>query len=88
MANGVVYVLAADEFTGQANDVDGGLYSWQERVKRSIPAKLCYALDAETGEELYSSGEQVTSFLHQSGIAVAGGRDLWHVRRNDLLLQR
>ncbi len=73
VSNGVVFVLAAGEFTGQANDVDGGLYSWQERVKRSIPAKL-YALDAETGKELYSSGEQVTSFLHQSGIAVAGGR--------------
>ncbi len=73
VANGVVFVLAAGEFTGQANDVDGGLYSWQDRVKRSIPAKL-YALDAETGRELYSSGDQVTSFLHQSGIAVAGGR--------------
>ncbi|MHB1865828.1 MAG: outer membrane protein assembly factor BamB family protein [Candidatus Saccharimonadales bacterium] len=73
VANGVVFVLAAGEFTGQANDVDGGLYSWQERVKRSIPAKL-YALDAETGKELYSSGDQVTSFLHQAGIAVAGGR--------------
>ncbi len=73
VANGVVFVLAAGEFTGQANDVDGGLYSWQERVKRSIPAKL-YALDAETGKVLYSSGDQVTSFLHQAGIAVAGGR--------------
>jgi len=73
VANGIVFVLAAGEFTGQANDVDGGLYSWQDRVKHSIPAKL-YALDAETGKELYSSGKQVTSFLHQSGIAVAGGR--------------
>jgi outer membrane protein assembly factor BamB len=73
VANGVVFVLAAGEFTGQANDIDGGLYSWQERVKRSIPAKL-YALDAETGKELYSSGDLVTSFLHQAGIAVAGGR--------------
>lgn len=73
VANNVVFVLASGEFTGQADDVEGGLYSWQDRVKRSIPAKL-YALDAETGEELYSSKEQVTSFLHQSGIAVAGGR--------------
>ncbi len=73
VANGVVYVLASGEFTGQANDIDGGLYSWQDRVKRSIPAKL-YALDAETGKVLYSSGDQVKSFLHQAGIAVAGGR--------------
>jgi outer membrane protein assembly factor BamB len=73
VANGVVFVLAAGEFTGQTNDVDGGLYSSEERIKRSIPAKL-YALDAVTGKELYSSGEQVSSFLHQAGIAVAGGR--------------
>ncbi len=73
VANGVVYVLAAGEFTGQANDIDGGLYSWEDRVKHSIPAKL-YALDAITGKELYSSGDQVKSFLHQAGIAVVGGR--------------
>jgi PQQ-like domain len=27
-----------------------------------------------TGKELYSSGDQIASFLHQAGIAVAGGR--------------
>lgn len=73
IANGVVFVLAAGEFTGQANDADGGLYSSEDRIKRSIPATL-YALDAETGKELFSSGKQITSFLHQSGIAVADGR--------------
>jgi outer membrane protein assembly factor BamB len=73
VANGVVFVLAAGEFTGQANDADGGLYSFEDRIKHSIPAKL-YALDATTGKELFSSGDQIASFLHQSGIAVAGGR--------------
>jgi outer membrane protein assembly factor BamB len=73
VANGVVFVLAAGEFTGQANDEDGGLYSFEDRIKRSIPAKL-YALDGATGKELYSSGDQIGSFLHQGGIAVAGGR--------------
>jgi outer membrane protein assembly factor BamB len=73
VANGVVFVLAAGEFTAQANDVEGGLFSWQERVKRSIPAKL-YALDAITGKELYSSGDQISSFLHQASVAVADGR--------------
>ena len=73
VANGVVFVLAAGEFTAQANDVEGGLFSWQERVKRSIPAKL-YALDAVTGKELYSSGDQISSFLHQAGVAVVDGR--------------
>jgi outer membrane protein assembly factor BamB len=73
VANGVVYVLAAGEFTAQANDEEGGLYSAEQRIKHSIPAKL-YALDALTGKELYSSGDQISSFLHQAGIAVAGGR--------------
>ncbi len=73
VANGVVFVLAAGEFTAQANDEDGGLYSFEDRIKHSIPAKL-YALDAVTGKELYSSGDQIASFLHQAGIAVAGGR--------------
>jgi hypothetical protein len=70
IVNGVVFVLAAGEFTGQANDAEGGLYSAAERLQRSVPAKL-FALDAKTGKELYSSGEQVTSFLHQAGLSVA-----------------
>jgi len=70
IVNGVVFVLAAGEFTGQANDAEGGLYSAAERLQRSVPAKL-FALDAKTGKELYSSGDQVTSFLHQAGLSVA-----------------
>ena len=73
ISNGVVFVLAAGEFTGQANDDVGGLFSAQDRIQRSVPAKL-YALDARTGKELYSSGDQVTSFLHQAGLSVAGGK--------------
>ena len=73
IANGVVYVLAGGEFTGQANDEEGGLYSAEERIQRSVPAKL-YALDALSGKELYSSGTQIASFLHQAGLAVADGR--------------
>ena len=73
ISNGVVFVLAAGEFTGQANDDVGGLFDAKERIQRSVPAKL-YALDALTGKELYSSGDQVTSFLHQAGLSVAGGK--------------
>jgi len=70
VVNGVVFVLAGGEFTGQANDAVGGLFSAEERIKRSVPAKL-FALDAVTGKELYSSGDQITSFLHQAGLSVA-----------------
>ncbi len=73
IVNGVVFVLAAGEYTGQANDAVGGLFSAQERIQRSVPAKL-YALDAVTGKELFSSGDQVKSFLHQAGLSVAGDK--------------
>ncbi len=71
IVNGVVFVLAAGEFTGQTNDQQGGLYSAADRIKRSVPAKL-FALDGVTGKELYSSGDQVASFLHQAGPSTAG----------------
>ena len=35
---------------------------------------MLYALDAETGKELYSSGNQISSFNHFSGLTVANGR--------------
>jgi hypothetical protein len=73
VANGLVFVLAGGEYTGQTNDVEGGLYSAVDRIKRSIPAKL-FVLDALTGKQLYSSDDQVVSFLHQAGLSVAGGR--------------
>jgi outer membrane protein assembly factor BamB len=38
-----------------------------------VPAKL-FALDAITGKELYSSGNQIPSFLHQAGLSVAGDK--------------
>jgi len=73
IANGVVFALAGGEFTGQANDAEGGLYSAEQRIAKSVPAKL-FLLDARTGKELYSSGDEVKSFLHQAGLSVAGGR--------------
>jgi hypothetical protein len=69
VANGIVFVLAGGEFTGQANDAVGGLFSAADRIQRSVPAKL-FALDAFTGKTLYSSGDQVGSFLHQAGLSV------------------
>ena len=73
VTNGVVFAVAAGEFTLQARDSTGSLVSAADRVAKSVPAKL-YALDALTGKELWSSGDQVSSFLHQSGIALASGR--------------
>ena len=73
IVNGVALTLAGGEFTGQANDTEGGLFSSPERIKRSVPAKL-FAVDALTGKELYSSGDQISSFLHQAGLSVVGDK--------------
>jgi len=42
------------------------------RIRASSHATL-YALDAQTGKELYSSGDQITSFVHFGGVSVANG---------------
>lgn len=73
IANGLIIEVAGGEFTGQTNDTEGGLYSAEDRIKRSVPAKL-FILDAQTGKQLYSSGDQVASFLHQAGPSIADGK--------------
>jgi outer membrane protein assembly factor BamB len=35
---------------------------------------VLYALDAQTGAELWSSGDQITSFNHFSSLSIANGR--------------
>jgi len=73
IANGVVFALGTGEWVRQANDREGGLYQADVRAQRSAPAVL-YALDAATGKELWSSGNQVTSFAHNGALSIANGR--------------
>jgi outer membrane protein assembly factor BamB len=73
VANGVVFALSSGENVRQANENQGGLFSAQQRAERSVHATL-YALDAESGKELYSSGDSITSFTHFASMAVANGR--------------
>lgn len=73
VANGMVFAYGSGESTTQAL-YDVGLYNTAEwRVANSTHAVL-YALDAKTGKELWSSGDQITSFNHFSGISLANGR--------------
>jgi outer membrane protein assembly factor BamB len=73
IANGIVFAYGSGENTRQAY-ADIGLADFSPlRIKASKHAVL-YALDAETGKELYSSGDQITSFNHFSGLSVANGR--------------
>jgi len=69
----VVYGYGSGENTEQAYP-DRGLFDNSPlRIKNSTHVTL-YALDAETGKELYSSGDQITSFAHFAGLSVANGR--------------
>ena len=73
IANGVVFSYGNGENTRQAY-ADRGLADFSPlRIKASGHAVL-YALDGETGKELYSSGDQIASFTHFSGLSVANGR--------------
>ncbi|HVW84536.1 MAG TPA: PQQ-binding-like beta-propeller repeat protein [Bryobacteraceae bacterium] len=73
IANGVVYAYGNGENTEQAYADRGLDDSSPLRIRNSTHAVL-YALDAETGKELYSSGDQIKAFNHFSGLTVANGR--------------
>lgn len=73
IANGVVYAYGSGENTRQAY-ADVGLADFSPlRIKASTKAVL-YALDAETGKELYSSGNLIDSWVHFGALSVANGR--------------
>jgi outer membrane protein assembly factor BamB len=74
IANGVVFGYGSGEDATQASyDIGLAYNSAANRVARSTHATL-YALDAQTGAELWSSGDQIKSFNHFSSLAVANGR--------------
>ncbi len=74
IANGVVFAYGSGEDAAQAT-VDIGLAynTAANRIARSTRAVL-YALDARTGEELWSSGDQIATFNHFTSLSVANGR--------------
>ena len=70
----MVYAYGSGENTVQSTP-EAGLRANTSaaRIANSTHATL-YALDAETGKELYSSGDQITSFVHFGGLSIANGR--------------
>jgi outer membrane protein assembly factor BamB len=85
VANGIAFVNAAGEDATQTvpdrawNEEGGTVYggglnsSSERRIPTSRRAAL-FALDALTGKELWSSGDQIKSWNHWSGLTVANGR--------------
>jgi len=73
VANGVVFGFGSGENTSQAYP-DLGLRDLSSlRIKASTHAVI-YALDGETGKELWSSGDQIKSWVHFGALTVANGR--------------
>jgi hypothetical protein len=73
VANGVVLALSSGEFTRQVSDA-GVLYTAQERIAKTTGHAVLYGFDAETGKELFSSGDAISSFTHFGALAVSDGR--------------
>jgi outer membrane protein assembly factor BamB len=72
VANGLVFSYGSGEDTEQAYPDVGLDDVATRRIPGSTHATL-YALDAETGKELWSSGDQIASWNHWSGISVGNG---------------
>jgi outer membrane protein assembly factor BamB len=67
VANGVVYVL----LSGKTSDESRGAIKAPAGLD---PNAVLYAIDAETGRELYSSNKLIASFTHFNEPVVAGGQ--------------
>ncbi len=73
VANGVVFGFGSGESTVQRRADPGRPGGTAGRIAESEHAVL-YALDGQTGKTLWSSGDQIKSFNHFSGLSVANGR--------------
>ncbi len=75
IANGIIFAYGNGEDTDQARFDIGLAYNHDAsyRIKGSHKAVL-YALDAQTGKELWSSGDQIASWSHWGGLSLANGR--------------
>jgi hypothetical protein len=85
IANGIAFAYAAGEDATQVvpdrawnepggPQYGGGLSSGPDRRIPTSRKAALYALDALTGRELWSSGDEITSWNHFSGLTVANGR--------------
>ena len=73
IANGIVFGFGSGESTTQRWPEPGRPGGAAGRIAESTHAVL-YALDGQTGKELWSSGDQIASWNHFSGLSVASGR--------------
>jgi outer membrane protein assembly factor BamB len=73
IVNGMVFGYGSGEETKQAWPDIGLQFDSTIRASKGTRATI-YALDAQTGKELWSSGDQMHQWNHFSGITVVNGR--------------
>ena len=73
IANGMIFAYGSGENTAQAFPDVGLDFRMERRIPNSTFAVL-YVLDAQTGKELWSSGKQIATWNHWSGLGLANGR--------------
>jgi outer membrane protein assembly factor BamB len=73
IANGIVFAYGNGEDTDQAY-ADVGLADTADRRIPGSTHAVLYALDAQNGKELWSSGDEIKSWNHWSGLSLANGR--------------
>ncbi len=73
IANGLVFAYGNGEDTHQAMPDAALTNTAEERIAGSTNAVL-YVLDARNGKELWSSGDEITSWNHWSGLSLSNGR--------------
>jgi outer membrane protein assembly factor BamB len=73
IANGIVFAYGSGESTTQRWAEPGHVGGAAGRIQESTHA-VVYALDGRTGRELWSSGDQIASWNHFTGLSVANGR--------------
>jgi len=73
IANGIAFTYGNGEDTSQAYPDVGLDFTAERRIPTSKNAVI-YALDAQTGKELWNSGDQIKSFVHWGGLSLANGK--------------
>ena len=76
IVNGMVFAYGSGEETKQSWPDIGLQFDSSIRAAKGTHATI-YALDAITGKELWTSGDQMKGWNHFSGITVVNGRSTW-----------
>lgn len=75
IANGIIFAYGNGEDTDQARFDIGLQYNHDAKYRIAGSHKaVLYALDAQTGKELWNSGDQIASWSHWGGLSIANGR--------------